>query len=98
MNRSPRHVTIDTEYGNLSYLEQLARLPDGSSQIVRWSGWLNGEPIDRERLATLVAVAGIEATMERCDHTYQVPLLAGIADGQPCTKCGEPYHRQRRSA
>lgn len=92
---APRQVELHTEWGRLTYLEQTARLPNGRTQLVKWHGFLDGEPIDRDRLEKLVMLHALVG--ERCDHTYHVPLCAGVAEGQPCTKCGEAY-RMRRSA
>lgn len=26
-----------------------------------------------------------------CEHAYHVALGAGVATGQPCARCGEPF-------
>jgi hypothetical protein len=57
---APREVDIDTIYGRLTYLEQIARVPSGGTKLVRWRGALDGTPIDRERIDALVLAHAIE--------------------------------------
>ena len=79
---------MQTEEGWLSFdVHPQAGRCEGRKRL----GWLNGHPISDDELELRLAA------LEPCVHTYRVPLCAGIADGQPCSKCGEPY-RLRRSA